>query len=316
MPKSHARFNRMKSVFFESAVNPIFATGETIDSNRRTFTGLAYSGAAVSDGYDPIVIDLASVRLPNPCPVLLQHNRDKRVGVCSLSVSGGGLACEGYLLGNTDASRIAEDSDDGFPWQLSIHAQPGTTEQIEPGMSTIVNGRNVQGPAVVFRNTSIRELSFTPTGVDSNTNARVWSDELIQLTGDYRMSEETISNPRDLESEIDALKESVASLTQQLSDASSRADSAEAALAANIREARLSSINTLFAKLGRVIDEPTIELYASLTDAAWSKVSTDLMAMKPQAPAHLFSEQAIGDVGDKSPNLSFSSIYAARRQGV
>jgi hypothetical protein len=65
-------------VFFESPA-PSFATAERAPG-RRAFEGVAYSGDAISDGWTPVVIDSASIRLSTPCPVLLEHDREARVG--------------------------------------------------------------------------------------------------------------------------------------------------------------------------------------------------------------------------------------------
>lgn len=103
-------------------------------SATRTFTGLAYSGEAVSDGWMPVVIDLASMHLPPPndCPVLLSHERDQSLGYATLA-----------LTDNAPANQVASDADEGFPWQLSVHAQASRSDEIAPGASVQVNGRTL-----------------------------------------------------------------------------------------------------------------------------------------------------------------------------
>jgi hypothetical protein len=119
----------VRSPGFLEAPAPSFAAADQA-TRRRSFEGIAYSGEAVSDGWTPIVIDLASIRLPDRCPVLLQHERDQRVGVCALAVRDGALYASGSLLSNAHAAHLAADADEGFPWQLSVHAQPASVEEV------------------------------------------------------------------------------------------------------------------------------------------------------------------------------------------
>ena len=282
------------------------ATGD--GPRRRTFSGIAYSGEPVSYWGSPLVIDLASLSLPAQCPVLLQHERDKRVGVCTLSVVDGALHSQGHLLANEDAQALAADADGGFPWQLSVHAEPGSVEEVKSGVQIQVNGRTLAGPIVIYRQTRIRELSFTPTGVDYRTEAHVLS--AILPTEAPTMTESTTqAPPADLTA-------TVADLTAQLATATARAEAAETALAAQHKAARMAAVADTFAKLGRTPAEAESEVYLSLPDTAWEQVAKDLLAAKPPAPAHLFSEQATGDPAapPPTPSLNLSAIYAARRE--
>ncbi|MEY2631907.1 MAG: hypothetical protein RIR00_561, partial [Pseudomonadota bacterium] len=88
-------------------------------ASQRTFRGVAYSGEVLAEWGERFVIDLASLTLPDPCPTLLQHDRDAPIGVCTLAVTGTALTCDGYLLTNEDAQKLAASADEGFPWQLS-----------------------------------------------------------------------------------------------------------------------------------------------------------------------------------------------------
>jgi hypothetical protein len=161
--------------YFFEAPAPVLGAADTAGGQpkRCTFSGVAYSGDAVSDWGEPLVIDLCSVILPDQCPVLLEHSRNKRLGVRTLAVRDGALTCDGYLLANDEARALAAEADEGFPWQLSVHAQAGAREFVAPGVQDNVNGCALTGPMNILRQTAIRELSFTPTGVDGATSARV-----------------------------------------------------------------------------------------------------------------------------------------------
>jgi hypothetical protein len=296
------------SPVFLEAPAPSFAMADQA-TLRRSFEGIAYSGDAVSDGWTPIVIDLASVRLPDRCPVLLQHERDRRVGVCSLAVRDGALYASGNLLSNDHAARLAADADEGFPWQLSVHAQPSSVEEVQPGATISVNGRTFSGPLSILRNTQIRELSFTPTGVDAATSARVWSAPNPNDEANSMPDTDTPAAPDQASA--------IADLEAKLLAATARAEAAETALAAHLRTARLSAVQSTFAQLGRAVTDADAEIYLGLDEATWTRVQGDLLASKPQPAAHLFSEQATGEPADTSgPALNLSSIYAARRGEV
>ena len=68
-------------------------------------------------------------------------------------------------------AQVAQDSDDGFPWQMSVRIDPSAIEEIQAGASVTVNGKVHQGPITVFRGGRIREVSFCALGADDNTNA-------------------------------------------------------------------------------------------------------------------------------------------------
>lgn len=281
---------------------------------RRTFRGIAYSGEVLAEWGGRFIIDLSSLRLPDPCPTLLQHDRDRPVGVCTLFLADQALACDGYLLSNEEALELAANADEGFPWQLSVHAQPGAVEEVAPGTAVSVNGRDLVGPLSILRQTLIRELSFTPTGVDANTHATVLSATArppIQPDEAPAMSKPDEAPAP----ELAQLSAQVADLTAQLATATERATTAEAALAAHTRSARLSAVTATFATLGRTVGEADAAVYLALDESTWERVRADLLAAKPIAPAHLFSEQAVGEPGGAAvPSINLSAIYAARRE--
>ena len=302
-------------VYLEAKAPAFSPTTSEGDANRkRTFSGIAYSGEAVSYWGESMVIDLSSIILPDPCPILMDHDRDRPVGHGHLSVRDNALHAEGALLSNETARSLASDADDGFPWQFSVHAEPGSVEEVSAGTGVQVNGRSLQGPVTVLRNSRIRELSFTPTGVDFRTEAHVLSAPARRLTSNPT-KEKPMPTIEELQSQIAQLSAQVKTSADEIKAANDRADSAEQALAKHKRDARLSAVKGVFAGLGRPIEEKDAEVYLSLPDAAWDRVAADLSKPKPtNAPDHLFSEQATGDPSEPAAKpLNFSAIYSARR---
>ncbi|WP_295581410.1 hypothetical protein [uncultured Lamprocystis sp.] len=279
-------------------------------TSRRRFSGVAYSGDVIPDhwAWGNLVIDLASIVLLDPCPVLLNHERDIPVGVGALAVAANALMVAGTLLSNASAQVLAQNADEGFPWQLSVHADPGSVEEIAPGTQVQLNGRTFFGPLTIFRQSRIRELSFTPTGYDHRTRADVLSrpPPLINEAPTMAAPE---TNP--------AL---VAELTAQVTTLTARAEAAETALATERTASRTREVETLFSSLGRPCPEKLMPHYLALPAEAFADFAADLRAAsKPAAPSHLFSEQAVGDPNPPNPAakaLDFSAIYEARRSAA
>lgn len=290
MPAPHTPPAR--GVYLEASVD--WPPGGGVDG-RRTFTGIAYSGEPLDLGFGRIAIDLASLAPARPCPVLLGHDRGQRVGVCTLSVDaapegGSQLRCAGRLLANAPAAAIAAEADDGFPWQLSVHAEPAGIEEIPPGAQIALNGRTLQGPLAVWRSTRIRELSFTPTGVDYRTSVHVLEaapSPMINPSG------AAMIDPVDTAPEVAALQAELTAANERAGAAEARAEAAEQALAEQRRSVRLAAVTASFGALGRQLSAEQAAPYLELPEATWERVVQDLQAMRPAAPEALFSAQAI-----------------------
>ena len=153
-----------------------FAVEQPVEGKKkRTFTGVAYSGEPILDHWywDRVIFDLDSIQIKGRIPALLEHRSSQRAGaINSHSVDyAQGLVISGDLMSNEFGSQVAQDSDDGFPWQMSVRIEPSSTEEIAADQSVTVNGKTYQGPITVFRGGRIREVSFCALGADDNTNA-------------------------------------------------------------------------------------------------------------------------------------------------
>ena len=157
-----------------SAALPVALAGRADEV--RTFKGTANSGKPFGYGGTQAVVDLEGLWHKASVPVLLEHSPVKMAGVCRLSVTADGLIAEGSLLSNEFGTQIAEAADQGFPWEMSVYAQAESYEELAAGAVLSVNGNEVTGPAVILRRCTIREVSFTAVGVDSETEAVVLSD--------------------------------------------------------------------------------------------------------------------------------------------
>ena len=153
-----------------------FAVEQPVEGKKkRTFTGVAYSGEPIVDHWywDRIIFDLDSMQIKGRIPALLEHCSKQRAGaINSHSINyEQGLVISGDLMSNEYGTQVAQDSDDGFPWQMSVRIEPSSVEEIAADKTVFVNGKTHQGPITVFRGGRIREVSFCALGADDNTNA-------------------------------------------------------------------------------------------------------------------------------------------------
>ncbi|WP_176371150.1 phage protease [Crenothrix polyspora] len=174
----------------------------------RELTGIAYSGDVVTDhGYwNRLVIDLATLTVDTPIPLLQGHCHDDTIGlVTTVSTHTGQLSINARLFADVDddAAEIAAKADKGFPWQLSVGIWPKSIEEVNPGESITVNNRTFTGPVVVFRNGRVREISVVAIGADHQTSATVltagFDTEIPFITHENPMTTE------ELKAKVDAL---------------------------------------------------------------------------------------------------------------
>lgn len=281
----------------------------------RQWSGVAYTGDALHLFADErLVIDLESMKgIDGKLPALVGHDRDRIAGYAEQTQAGDTLQVSGRLLQSTEHGRmVAGASDEGFPWQLSIDARPARIEEVEAGAEVTVNGRQLAGPLIVFRDTRVAEVSFTPTGVDYNTTATALSDDQITVT-----TEGTTMTRQTDQSQTGAPtapnEPTVEQLQQQLSDEKAAREQAETQLATERRDRRVSEVQTLFSDLGREYTEEAAEPYIQMSDAGFTAVAKDMREARgnqaanqntgrPNPPdgGQLLSDQATGTPADST----------------
>lgn len=260
----------------------------------RTFKGVANSGKPFGYGGYPTVVDLAELSHKASVPVLLEHSPLKMAGVCSLSVTAEGLIAEGSLLSNEFGTQIAEAADQGFPWEMSVYAQAESYEELAAGAVLSVNGNEVTGPAVILRRCTIREVSFTAIGVDSETEAVVLSDG-SPLPDIFKQPLELSMTP-DEKKAFDELKAEVDTLKAEKAEAEKKLKEAEAAAKKNQVKAKLSAAGFKETEDGKFegLSNATMTVLLSADIAAAEAMIADLTpkAAPSVVPPALFSEGA------------------------
>ena len=269
-----------------------FAVEQSVEGKKkRTFSGIAYSGEPIVDHWywDRIIFDLDSLQIKGRIPALLEHRTSQRAGaINSHSISHEkGLEISGDLLSNEFGTQVAQDSDDGFPWQMSVRIEPSKTEEIAADQSVFVNGKNYQGPITVFRGGRIREVSFCALGADDNTSAVAASHKPKK----FNQQEDT--NVTELEQAKEAQKQ-----------AEKQRDDALAELNKFKADQRAENIASLQKELNTTFSAEDLKSYTDMDDAVFAFTTKQLRqfsgkqeSQKQGLPSHLFSHQANGDQG-------------------
>lgn len=293
---------------------------------KRTFSGVAYSGEVITDHWywDRIIFDLDSMQIKGRIPALLDHSTRQRAGaINSHSIDHqNGLTVSGDLMSNEFGTQVAQDSDDGFPWQMSVRIEPSAVEEIQAGASVTVNGKVHQGPITVFRGGRIREVSFCALGADDNTNAVAASHSPKQ----FNQPEDTnVTELEKAQAKITELEGQVNTLTEQNKQ-----------FAAAKREAEITALGK---DLGKEFSAEDIEEMKKLDDGVFAFSAKQLRqfsagsqqppAGQQQQPApsvnpafaHLFTHQANPGQGGQAPQGSaldqaFNQFMAAQQQGA
>lgn len=283
------------------------------DEQPRTFSMVALTGKPLAHWYfGTLAIDLAGVRMKQRLPVLKDHNTEERLGYTTAmrNEPGRGIVAEGRLLQRSPAAQqVLADSADGFPWQASTYLQASKMQRLAEGQSDQVNGYKVDGPATIFRESTLREVTFTALGVDDDTSATPLSatgadDEVAVL-----QIEETMQNQTPAEQAAPAAPApAAADLSAQLAQATQSGLEAE--------RARVLAILSQAADAQHDLARELITSGASLADAT-SKINQDLRAKLAQAkllPASSTASLAVGNSAQVVPQ-SADAALAAQPEG-
>jgi len=141
---------------------------------KRKFKVWAYSGKPfVHFWWDNFAIDLKGIKHPDKMGFLDSHWSSKRVGVIKTFRidAAKGVYAEGPALRNEHARALLDDMDDEFPFQASVYARPLKIEEVRRGATAKVNGHTLAGPATIFREAMIEEVSICVFGYDRHTRS-------------------------------------------------------------------------------------------------------------------------------------------------
>lgn len=277
---------RSKLLFNASSMEVLQPEGE---SKKRKFKGVAYAGGRVDGhwywGRSGVVFDLDGIEIDKPTALLEEHFSSGRVGVVKQVSTTGKIEVEGDFLSNTKAKEIVQDSDDGFPFQMSMYIDPGSIEEVSNGKSVVVNGQTFEGPIIVFRQNRIREFTICTTGADRNTSINAFSGK--------QQTKQEDTNVTELEQAKEAQKQ-----------AEKQRDDALAELNKFKADQRAENIASLQKELNTTFSAEDLKSYTDMDDAVFAFTAKQLRQFsgkqEPQKqglPSQLFSHQANGDQG-------------------
>ncbi|MFW1735377.1 hypothetical protein ACNPQK_05720 [Acinetobacter guillouiae] len=292
---------------------------------KRTFSGIAYSGEVITDHWfwDRIIFDLDSMKLKGRIPALLEHRSSQRAGAINThSINHQtGLTVTGDLMSNEFGTQVAQDSDDGFPWQMSVRIEPSAIEEIQAGASVTVNGKIHQGPITVFRGGRIREVSFCALGADDNTNA---------VAANHNPKSKTFNKEDTNVTELEQAKAAQKKAEEER-------DAAQTELKKFKAEKRTEDIAALQTELNTQFSADDTKSYTDMDDVAFSFMAKQLRQFSSKQPPagqqqpipavnpalqHLFNHQATGGQGG-TPNqdqphkfTSGAQAFAGQNKGA
>lgn len=264
------------SAFRFESENPVDIRQDSEGKPRR-FEGVPYSGEPIRNHpwWGTVIFDLESTRTDNRVPALIGHDRNQRAGHAGLVVRNNRLEVQdGRLMSNEHGQAVAEESDQDFPWQMSVHIEPNRVEELHAGASVTVNGHEVQGPAHIFRDNVIKEISFTPTGWDAASSARAFARASVSNDGkseqeqnmdkDKRTPEELRDELERLDTRFQKAQEKIEGLETERDELKAKAEKAEKDLQKFQRDARDEQVRAMFAEAG--VEKPTDEQVAPYLD--------------------------------------------------
>lgn len=244
MPKDHKKPN----LYLLSEVNVADAPADADKAMPRKFSGVANSGKPFNHYGEMVIVDLTDIQYKTNVPALLLHDRAQRAGFGALSVTSNQLLINGTLLDNQFGREVAEESDAGFPWQMSAHINANSITELGQNETATVNGQTITGPMVILKNCSVSEISFTPTGVDNETSAIALGDDgKTQTTNSQpNTQKDTTMTPE----EIAALQKQVTDLTAENAELKAEKAELEKEKAEAEAEAKAAAIDAQLSQAG------------------------------------------------------------------
>lgn len=161
----------------------------------------ARSGQPLNHWYwGKVVHDMAGFKAAAPSiPLDYCHEDDEILGYLDqFQPSNDGLDCDGQVVPfapEDRASEILSKSGRGVPYQASIYFDMDSLviEQLGPSATAQVNGYTLEGPAIIFRQWTLRGVAVCPYGYDPNTSTRLAAGG--RLAGDVELSINQLSAP-------------------------------------------------------------------------------------------------------------------------
>lgn len=199
------------------------AQGEGKADPKRSFLITAYTGADIDRLWGKMVIALAGIKTKKKMPILREHERDRVVGSGKAWTDENGLYASGdFSKATQDAKEVLDLADEGYPWQASMYIRAKKVKVLESDKEMeVVNGREIKGPADIWLESEVGEVSFVSLGADSETAAIAFSemDEKTPVAITYNEKQITQESEENImEFTIEKLAQEAPELLQDIRD--------------------------------------------------------------------------------------------------
>ena len=206
-------------------------------------TGVAYSGGSFRQWWSalPCYVDLSGMRLAEQVCLMYDHDYDPecRLGVIEAKNDGKTLTIDGeFDTGNILAQSIIR-AGKKFNWQLSIGAENVKVERVDEGTVETINGNTVNGPALVVRESILREVSIVAIGADAKTSMEIRAslmapepdEHVVQAVAQaepaveiekHETTEEDIDMNEELNAKLNAITDGLTKLSERIEETEKR----------------------------------------------------------------------------------------------
>ena len=184
----HANGEPQKFCGFIGELSLTAAKSESGSASPRQFHMELYNGGPMRFFWSDVdvYVDLQGMDLvtSRPSPVFKDHNPALIVGhTTNKWIENNSLLIDGVISGaGRIAQEVVDSADNGFPWQASQGTEILATMEIKAGTTYEVNGRVVNGPALIVTKSKLGEASFVPLGADDTTIARMVASQRAGTT--------------------------------------------------------------------------------------------------------------------------------------
>jgi len=160
-------------------------------------SGVAYTGGSFTQDWSgsPVYLDLDTLTIAAQIPIMYNHiySPEFRLGVARVTNEGHQLSFTGELDAEKPLAAGIIKEGKKTPWQVSIGADAGDTEEIFAGNTAVVNGRTVTGPALICHNRVLREISTVALGANLNTHMEI-AAKYTKAGQDVPQTQENVMN--------------------------------------------------------------------------------------------------------------------------
>jgi hypothetical protein len=170
-----------RAVLELSAPVELLAKNKDAAGGKKQFMITAYTGKPFQTWRGPIIFDISGMQTKEKMPILREHARDRIVGFGESfkDKDNSNLFVKGEFSETTEDAREVKDlAIEGYPWQASVAVWARKVKILENEKAKeTVNGQEVIGPAEIWTESDVGEVSFVTLGRDDNTAAITFSEK-------------------------------------------------------------------------------------------------------------------------------------------